>query len=111
MYIFHNSTSLSLKLQFVSNAPKKAAEAQKKPSNVIFSKCSFSFQQLKSSTLNLVLGGTIKYTNKQVEAQTQMQRISLSQLWQWESRTFVDSVEGFFGQFKENWLLQDKSQP
>lgn len=96
MYIFHNSTSLGLELQFVSNGPKKATKVQKKPTNLISAKCSFSSQQLKTSTLNLVLGGTIKYTNKQVEAQTQTQRISLSLVWQCESRTSVDSVQGFF---------------
>ena len=38
------------------------------------------FQQLERLryTLNLVFGGTIKYTNKQVEAEPQVQRNSLS---------------------------------
>lgn len=45
----------------------------KKPFNCF---CSFNFSS--TYTFNLVFGGTIKYTNKQVEAQPQKQRNSLS---------------------------------
>lgn len=68
-----------------------------------------SVWKLKTSTLNFVLGGTIKYTNKQVVAHTKMQRISLSLVRRCESRTFVDSIQFFFCHFKENQLLQEKS--
>lgn len=70
-----------------------------------------SVWKLKTSTLNFVLGGTIKYTNKQVVAHTKMQRISLSLVRRCESRTFVDSIQFFFLSFQRESALARKVSP
>lgn len=58
-----------------------------------------------------MLGGTIKYTNKQVVAHTKMQRISLSLVRRCESRTFVDSIQFFFLSFQRESALARKVSP